>query len=75
VSAPLIPAGLRRLIGPTAVRAVLFAWIWIFTSLYARLPQNRFVHLVYFVALGMGWILPVIPLISWMGKADKPVVK
>jgi hypothetical protein len=21
----------------------------------------------------MGWILPVIPLITWMGKADKPL--
>jgi hypothetical protein len=31
------------------------------------------VHLVYFVALGMGWVLPVIPLITWMGKADKPL--
>ncbi|AAK23353.1 hypothetical protein CC_1372 [Caulobacter vibrioides CB15] len=51
----------------------MFAWIWVFTSLYDHLPQNRFVHLVYFVALGMGWILPAIPLISWMGKADKPL--
>jgi predicted membrane channel-forming protein YqfA (hemolysin III family) len=75
LSAPLIPARLRKLLGSIAVMAVLFAWIWVFTSLYDRLPQNRVVHLAYFVALGMGWILPVIPLISWMGKADKPVVK
>jgi predicted membrane channel-forming protein YqfA (hemolysin III family) len=73
VSAPLIPARLRKLIGSFAVMVVLFAWIWVFTTLYDRLPQNRFVHLVYFVVLGMGWILPVIPLISWMGKADKPL--
>ncbi|USQ98201.1 DUF2842 domain-containing protein [Caulobacter sp. RL271] len=69
----LIPARWRKLIGSFAVLAVLFAWIWAFTSLYDRLPQNRLVHLIYFVALGMGWILPVIPLISWMGKADKPL--
>ncbi|PZR30608.1 DUF2842 domain-containing protein [Caulobacter segnis] len=71
----LIPARWRKLIGSLAVMAVLFAWIWIFASLYDHLPQNRLVHLVYFVALGMGWVLPVIPLISWMGKADKPVVR
>lgn len=73
MSAPLIPARLRKLIGSFAVMVVLFAWIWAFTSLYDHLPPNRLVHLVYFVALGMGWILPVIPLISWMGKADKPL--
>lgn len=68
-----IPARLRKLIGAFAVMAVLFAWIWAFAGLYDRLPPNRFIHLVYFVALGIGWVLPVIPLISWMGKADKPL--
>ena len=71
--ARMIPARLRKLIGAFAVMAVLFAWIWAFTSLYDHLPRNRFVHLIYFVALGMGWVLPVIPLITWMGKADKPL--
>lgn len=69
----MIPARLRKLIGSIGVLVILFAWIWLFTSLYDRLPQNRFIHLVYFVALGLGWILPVIPLISWMGKADQPL--
>jgi predicted membrane channel-forming protein YqfA (hemolysin III family) len=73
IPARQIPARLRKLIGSFAVMAVLFAWIWVFTSLYDHLPRNRFVHLVYFVALGMGWVLPVIPLITWMGKADKPL--
>jgi hypothetical protein len=72
-SSRLIPARLRKLIGSIGVMAILFGWIWIFTSLYDHLPQNRLVHLIYFVVLGMGWILPVIPLITWMGKADKPL--
>ncbi len=78
MSAPLvparrIPAKWRKLIGSFAVMAVLFAWIWTFAGLYDRLPPNRFLHLVYFVALGVGWVLPVIPLITWMGKADRPL--
>jgi len=73
VSAPLLPARLRKLIGSIGVIAILLGWIWAFTSLYDHLPLNRAVHLLYFVALGMGWILPVIPLITWMGKADKPL--
>ena len=73
IPARLIPAKWRKLIGSIGVMVVLFLWIWAFAGLYDRLPPNRFVHLAYFVALGMGWILPVIPLISWMGKADKPL--
>ena len=70
MSAPLIPARLRKLIGGIGIMVFLAAWIWVFTSLYDYLPANRFVHLVYFVVAGMGWGLP---LMSWMGKADKPI--
>lgn len=71
MSAPLIPARLRKLIGSIGILVFLAAYVWVFTSLYDRLPQNRFVHLVYFVVFGLGWGLPLIPLLSWMGKADK----
>ncbi|HWU80091.1 MAG TPA: DUF2842 domain-containing protein [Caulobacter sp.] len=71
MSAPLIPARLRKLIGSIGILVFLAAYVWAFTSLYDRLPQNRFVHLVYFVVFGLGWGLPLIPLLSWMGKADK----
>jgi hypothetical protein len=57
VSAPLIPARLPaklKLIGSFAVMAILFAWIWAFTSLYDRLPQNRFVHLDLLRGAGHG---------------------
>ncbi len=73
MSAPMIPARPRKLIGSLGVIVILFVWIGVFASLYDRLPPNRFVHLIYFVVLGIGWVLPVIPLISWMGKADKPL--
>ncbi|MFZ0270104.1 DUF2842 domain-containing protein [Caulobacter sp.] len=78
MSAPLIPARqiparVRKLIGGIGILVFLAAWIWAFTSLYDVLPMNRAVHLIYFVVAGMGWGLPLMPLMSWMGKADKPV--
>ena len=73
MSAPLIPARLRKLIGGIGIMVFLAAWIWAFTSLYDFLPDNRAVHLVYFVVAGMGWGLPLMPLMSWMGKADKKI--
>lgn len=73
MSAPLIPARLRKFIGGIGILVFLAAWIWAFTSLYDHLPANRAVVLIYFVVAGLGWGLPLMPLMSWMGKADKPI--
>ncbi len=71
MSAPLIPARLRKFIGGIGILVYLAAWVWLFTSLYDYLPANRAVQLIYFVVAGVGWGLPLMPLMSWMGKADK----
>jgi hypothetical protein len=71
LSAPLIPARLRKLIGGIGILVFLAAWIWAFTSLYDHLPANRAVVLIYFAVAGLGWGVPLMPLMSWMGKADK----
>ena len=73
MSAPLIPARLRKLIGGIGIMVFLAAYVWAVTSLYDYLPDNRAVHLIYFAVTGLGWGLPLMPLMSWMGKADKPL--
>ena len=71
MSAPLIPARLRKLIGGIGIMVFLAAYVWAFTSLYDYLPDNRAVHLIYFAVAGLAWGLPLLPLMSWMGKADR----
>lgn len=71
MSAPLIPARLRKLIGAIGIMVFLAAYVWAFTSLYDYLPDNRAIHLIYFAVAGLAWGLPLLPLMSWMGKADK----
>ena len=73
MSAPLIPARLRKLIGGIGIMVFLAAYVWAVTSLYDYLPDNRAIHLIYFAVAGLGWGLPLMPLMSWMGKADKPL--
>lgn len=31
---------------------------------------NGFVATIYYVVAGLGWVLPAMPLISWMAKPD-----
>jgi apolipoprotein N-acyltransferase len=74
MNTPLLPARLRKLIGGIGIMVFLAAYIWIVTSLYDRLPDNRIIHLIYFAVTGLAWGLPIIPLMSWMGRADKPMM-
>jgi len=32
---------------------------------------NGFVAAVYYVVAGLGWVLPAMPLISWMSRPDR----
>ncbi|MDB5456929.1 MAG: hypothetical protein JWP92_2514 [Caulobacter sp.] len=66
-----LPPRLRKLIGGLGILAFLAFYIWAVTGLFERLPDNRLIQLAYFVVAGLGWGLPLIPLMSWMGKADK----
>ncbi|ALL13630.1 DUF2842 domain-containing protein [Caulobacter henricii] len=75
MSAPIIPARLRKLIGTLGIMVFLAVYVAIATTLYDFLPDNRAVHLIYFAVIGLAWGLPLMPLMSWMGKADKPVIR
>jgi len=72
---PIIPARVRKLIGGLGIMAFLAAYVAIAATLYDCLPDNRAVHLAYFAVVGLVWGLPLMPLMSWMGKADKPVTR
>lgn len=72
---PFMPARVRKLIGGLAIMVFLGVYVAVATTLFEFLPDNRAIQLIYFAVVGMAWGLPLMPLMSWMGKADKPVVR
>jgi predicted membrane channel-forming protein YqfA (hemolysin III family) len=34
------------------------------------LANNGWLQAIFYVVAGLGWVLPAMPIISWMGKAD-----
>jgi hypothetical protein len=32
---------------------------------------NGFVAAIYYIVAGLGWVLPAMPLISWMSRSDR----
>ena len=34
------------------------------------LSRNHLIEIAYYIVAGLGWVLPAMPLISWMSRPD-----
>jgi hypothetical protein len=62
----------RKLIGTVAMIALVSVWALLamaFAQVLA-VSSSRTVEFAYYAIAGIGWILPAMPLISWMSKSD-----
>jgi hypothetical protein len=57
-----------------AIALVLLAAVWALTAMaVARIPslaQSGLLQAIYYVVAGMGWVLPAMPIVSWMSRPD-----
>jgi hypothetical protein len=63
----------RKLIGTVLLLLLVSAWGLLAMALAQSVLTdiNGFVAAVYYVVAGLGWVLPAMPLISWMSKPVK----
>ena len=62
----------RKLIGTVALLVLVVVWALLamgFAQMLA-LSRNRLIEIAYYVIVGLGWVLPAMPLISWMSRPD-----
>ncbi|RZJ87407.1 MAG: DUF2842 domain-containing protein [Brevundimonas sp.] len=59
----------RRAVAAVGVLAFLAFYVWAVITIGAWLPQHPLVHLIFYGLAGIGWTLPILPLLSW---AEKP---
>jgi len=64
----------RKLIGAVALLALVTAWALIAMALaqVALAEANPLVAALYYAIAGLGWVLPAMPLVSWMSRPDRP---
>ncbi len=62
----------RKLIGAAALLVLVIGWALVAMVLaQVALPSaGRLLAGLYYVAAGLGWVLPAMPLIAWMVKPD-----
>jgi hypothetical protein len=56
----------RKALGGVGILAFLAVYAAAAVTLAGRLPDNKAVQMIYFVAAGVAWGLPLIPVIKWM---------
>ena len=63
----------RKLIGTVALLVLVSVWGLLAMALAQSVLTdiNGFVAAIYYVIAGLGWVLPAMPLISWMAKPDE----
>jgi hypothetical protein len=59
---------IRKLIGTVVLLILVVTWALLAMALAPAVPlhANPVVEFVYYVVAGIGWVLPAMPLISWM---------
>jgi hypothetical protein len=67
-----MPIRLRKLIGSIALLVLIAVWIMLSVALaYAVFRfDNPFLAAAYYVVAGFAWVLPAMPLVSWMSRRD-----
>jgi hypothetical protein len=63
---------IRKLIGAIALVALVMVWALVAMALAQPVlaMQNHLLEAVYYVLAGLGWVLPAMPLVSWMSRPD-----
>jgi hypothetical protein len=63
---------LRKFVGAVALLILVIVWALVAMAV-AQFPvirTNGFFSLIYYVVAGMGWVLPAMPLVRWMSRAQ-----
>jgi len=59
---------LRKLIGLIGIIVFLAGYIVLASKLSDHLPDNGAARLAFYIVAGLGWGIPILPLISWMNR-------
>src|ERR1041385_9352646 len=64
----------RKLIGTIALLALVIAWALLAMAFaqFALHAQGAWVALLFYAVAGLGWVLPAMPIVSWMQRPDRP---
>ena len=63
----------RKLIGTIGLLMLVTLWALLAMAFaqFALRAQSGWIAALFYLVAGLGWVLPAMPLVSWMQRADK----
>ena len=61
-------ARVRKFIGGIGILVFLAAYIWAMTTIAEYVPDQIFIKTLFYAVAGIGWGVPILPLLSWMNR-------
>ena len=66
----ILTARARKFWGGIGLVLFVIVWAVACAMIAEHLPNWRLLKLAFFVVAGMGWGLPILPLLSWMNRGS-----
>ena len=65
-----MPLRLRKFIGTIALLVLVTVWALVAMALgqAPTIHDNAYLAAAYYVIAGLGWVLPAIPIVTWMSR-------
>jgi len=62
----------RKLVGTIALLLLVVIWSLLGMTLAQTpwLANSRTLQVIFYVVAGIGWVLPAMPIVSWMSRPD-----
>lgn len=61
-----MPIRLKKIVGALFIFVFLIFWIVAAVSISGFVPDNKLAELIFYAIAGLGWGLPLLPLLKWM---------
>lgn len=68
-----MPIRARKFVGTFLLIALVCIWALLAMALAQSVLTdiNGWIAAIFYIVAGLGWVLPAMPLISWMARPDK----
>ncbi|MCR9270470.1 MAG: DUF2842 domain-containing protein [Henriciella sp.] len=67
-----MPQSQRRIVASIAILTFLAIWIWGAATIGTMLATApKWITLIYFIIAGIGWAVPLKPVLSWMNSVPE----
>jgi hypothetical protein len=65
-----MPIRLRKFIGTVMLLVLVIVWALVAMALaqFPAIRDNAVLSVAYYVIAGLGWVLPAMPIVSWMSR-------